>query len=52
VNVTGLTPALNLLHAEAADQLDFEAFNGNDTVSSGGLAGGTIQLFVDGAVVP
>jgi Ca2+-binding RTX toxin-like protein len=52
VNVTGLTPALNLLHAEAADQLDFEAFNVNDTVSSGGLAAGTLQLFVDGVLVP
>jgi RTX calcium-binding nonapeptide repeat (4 copies) len=52
VNVNGLTPAVNLLHAEAADQLDFEAFNVGDTVSSGGLAPGTIQLFVDGALVP
>jgi hypothetical protein len=52
VNVNGLTPAVNLLHAEATDQLDFEAFNVGDTVSSGGLAAGTIQLFVDGALVP
>jgi Ca2+-binding RTX toxin-like protein len=52
VNVSGLTPAVNLLHAEAADQLDFETFTGTDTVSSGGLAAGTIQLFVDGVLVP
>jgi hypothetical protein len=52
VNVNGLTPAINLLHAEAADQLDFEAFNVGDTVSSGGLAPGTIQLFVDGTLIP
>ncbi len=52
VNVTGLTPAVNLLHAEAADQLEIETFTGTDTVSSGGLAAGTIQLFVDGVLVP
>jgi hypothetical protein len=52
VNVSGLTPAVDLLHAEAADQLDIETFTGTDTVSSGGLAAGTIQLFVDGALVP
>jgi Ca2+-binding RTX toxin-like protein len=52
VNVTGLAPAVDLLHAEAADQLDFENFGVNDTVFSGGLAAGTLQLFVDGALVP
>jgi RTX calcium-binding nonapeptide repeat (4 copies) len=52
VNVSGLTPAVNLLHAEAADQLDIETFTGTDTVSSGGLAADTIQLFVDGVSVP
>jgi len=52
VNVTGLAPTVNLLHAEAADQLDFETFTGNDTVASGGLAAGAIQLSVDGVLVP
>jgi Ca2+-binding RTX toxin-like protein len=52
VNVTGLAPAVNLLHAEATDQLDFETFAGTDTVASGGLVAGTIQLFVDGVLVP
>jgi Ca2+-binding RTX toxin-like protein len=52
VSVTGLAPTLELLHAEAADQLDFENFGGGDTVASGGLAAGTIQLFLDGVLVP
>ncbi len=52
VNVSDLTPAVNLLHAEAADQLDVETFTGTDTVSAGGLAAGTIQLLVDGVLVP
>jgi Ca2+-binding RTX toxin-like protein len=52
VIVSGLAPTFELLHAEAIDQLDFEAFAGNDTVASGGLAAGTLQLFVDGALVP
>jgi hypothetical protein len=51
-NVTGLAPTVNLLHAEPTDQLDFEAFTGTDTVSAGGLAAGTLQLFVDGVLVP
>ena len=52
VSVSGLAATVELLHAEAADQLDFETLAGSDTVSSGGLAAGTIQLFVDGALVP
>jgi Ca2+-binding RTX toxin-like protein len=52
VNVTGLAPTVNLLHAEAADQLDLETFSGIDTVASGGLAAGTIQLFLDGVLIP
>ena len=52
VSVNGLSPAINLLHAEAADQLDFETFGVNDTVSHGGLAAGTIQLLLDGVLVP
>jgi Ca2+-binding RTX toxin-like protein len=52
VNVNGQAPAVDLLHAEATDQLDFETFSGIDTVASGGLAAGAIQLFVDGVLVP
>ncbi len=52
VSVSGLAAKVELLHAETPDQLDVETLGGNDTVSSGGLAAGTIQLFVDGALVP
>jgi hypothetical protein len=52
VNVTGLAPTVALTHADASDQLDFENFGVTDTVSSGGLAAGAIQLFVDGVLVP
>jgi len=52
VNVSGQAPAVELLHAEAGDQLDFETFGGIDTVASGELAAGAIQLFVDGVLVP
>ena len=52
VGVSGLAAAVDLLHAEAADQLDLETLGGNDTVASGGLTAGTLQLFVDGALVP
>ena len=52
VNVGGGTPAVNLTHAEPTDQLDFETFSGIDTLASGALAPGTIQLFLDGVLVP
>jgi Ca2+-binding RTX toxin-like protein len=52
VTVSGLAPTVNLLHAEAADQLDFENFNFGDAVDSGGLAAGTIQLLIDGITIP
>ena len=52
VNVTGLAPTVELKHAEATDQLDFETFGVTDTVASGGLAAGAIQLFLDGVLVP
>ncbi len=52
VSVSGLAATVELLHAEAADQLDVETLGGNDTVASGGLAAGTLQLFVDGVLVP
>jgi Ca2+-binding RTX toxin-like protein len=52
VEVSGQTPTVDLLHAEPTDQLDFETFSGIDTVASGGLAAGTIQLFLDGILIP
>jgi Ca2+-binding RTX toxin-like protein len=52
VSVSGLAATVELLHAEPADQLDVETLAGNDTVSSAGLAAGTIQLFEDGILVP
>jgi Ca2+-binding RTX toxin-like protein len=52
VNVSGQTPTVELLHAEATDQLDFETFSGIDTVASGGLTAGAIQLFLDGVLIP
>jgi len=53
VSVSGLSPRVELLHAEPADQLDLELLGGAfDSVFSGGLAAGTIQLFLDGVLVP
>jgi Ca2+-binding RTX toxin-like protein len=52
VNVSGLAPTIELLHAEAADQLDFENLDFGDSVAAGALAAGTLQLFVDGILVP
>ena len=51
VSVTGLAPTLELLHADATDQLDFENFAAGDTLASGGLAANTIQLLLDGIPV-
>jgi Ca2+-binding RTX toxin-like protein len=51
VRVSGLAASVELLHAEAGDQLDVETLGGNDTVASRELAAGAIQLFVDGVVV-
>jgi predicted lipoprotein with Yx(FWY)xxD motif len=53
VNVKGLAPLVEILHPEGAnDRLDINTLDGNDTVDSSGLAAGTIQLFVDGVLVP
>ena len=53
VKVSGLVPTVNVLHSEIAnDRLDIETLEGTDTVHSGGLAAGAIQLFVDGTLVP
>jgi len=52
VRVGGLATKAELLNAEAADRLDINTLAGQDSVDSGGLAAGTIQLFVDGVLVP
>ncbi len=52
VSVSGLAATVELLHAVATDQLDLETLNGIDTLVSSGLAAGTIQLFLDGVLVP
>jgi Ca2+-binding RTX toxin-like protein len=49
VNVTGLSAAVRIAHAEFAnDRLDVDTLAGADTVDSSGLGPGVIQLFVDG----
>ena len=52
VSVSGLAATVELLHAETSDKLDLETVGGSDTLASAGLAAGTLQLFVDGALVP
>ncbi len=53
VKVSGLAPTVKILHSEAAnDRLEINTLDGRDSVDSGGLAAGAIQLFVDGIVVP
>jgi len=52
VSVTGLAATVDLQHAEPADALDLETFDGIDTLVSSGLAAGTLQLFFDGNLVP
>jgi len=53
VSASGLDPRVELLHAEPADQLDLELLGGAfDSVFSGGLAANTIQLFLDGVLIP
>jgi hypothetical protein len=52
VSVSGLAATVDLQHAEPADVLDLETFDGIDTLVSTGLAAGTLQLFFDGSLVP
>ena len=53
VKVSGLAATVAVLHSEAAnDRLEINTLAGRDTVDSGGLAAGAIQLFVDGVLVP
>jgi len=53
VKVSGLAATTEILHPEAAnDRLEVNTLAGADTVTSVGLAPGTIQLFVNGVLVP
>jgi len=53
VKVGGLAPTVAIFHPEVRnDRLEINTLAGNDTVDSGGLAAGAIQLFVDGVRVP
>jgi hypothetical protein len=52
VRVGGPGAATNLLDAEPGDRLDVNTLDGQDSVDSSRLAAGTIQFFVDGALVP
>ena len=52
VKVSGLAATVEVLHPEAAlDRIDINTLAGVDSVASAALAAGTIQLFVDGALV-
>ena len=53
VKVSGLAATTKILHPEAAnDDVEVNTLAGADTVTSVGLAPGTIQLFVNGVLVP
>jgi Ca2+-binding RTX toxin-like protein len=53
VKVSGLAATTEILHSEVAnDRLVVNTLAGTDTVDSGELAAGAIQLFVDGVLVP
>jgi len=53
VKVAGLDPTIRVFHTEAAnDRLEVNTLAGGDTVNFVGLVAGSIQLLVDGALVP
>jgi Ca2+-binding RTX toxin-like protein len=53
VKVSGLAPTTRILHPEAAnDRVEVNTLAGTDTVASVGLVPGSIQLLVDGVLVP
>jgi Ca2+-binding RTX toxin-like protein len=52
VKTSGLVPGTAILHPEASDHLEVNTLAGQDSVDSGGLAPGAIQLFVDGMLTP
>jgi len=51
VSVTGLAAAVAITGHDPTDRLDVNTLAGNDTVATGGLTPGVIQLFVDGVQV-
>jgi Ca2+-binding RTX toxin-like protein len=52
VKVSGLAPTVAIFHPQVRnDRLEINTLAGTDTVDSGGLAAGAIQLFVDGVRV-
>jgi hypothetical protein len=53
VKASGLAATVGILHPEAAnDRLEINTLAGTDAVDSSGLAAGTLQLLVNGALVP
>jgi Ca2+-binding RTX toxin-like protein len=53
VKVSGLAATTKILHSEAAnDRLEVNTLAGADTVATVGLVPGSIQLFVNGVLVP
>ena len=52
VKVGGLAPLVTIANPEATDHLELNDLQVNDTVNTAGLAAGTIQLFVDGGLLP
>jgi Ca2+-binding RTX toxin-like protein len=53
IKVSGLAATVAILNSEAAnDRLEVNTLAGRDTVDSGGLAAGAIQLFVNGVLRP
>jgi len=53
VKVSGLAPTVEILHSEVAkERLVINTLARSDSVDSGGLAAGAIQLFVDGLLAP
>jgi Ca2+-binding RTX toxin-like protein len=52
VRTGGLVPGVAILHPEFDDHLEVNTLAGQDSVDSGGLAAGAIQLFVNGLLTP
>jgi hypothetical protein len=53
VKTSGLAATVAIFHPEVAnDRLEINTLAGRDTVNSGGLAAGAIQLFVNGVLIP
>jgi Ca2+-binding RTX toxin-like protein len=51
VNVGGLAPRVAISNPEATDHLELDGLQVGDTVNTAGLVAGTIQVFVDGALI-